>query len=868
MDKRTTLGGFCLIGLISGTPDSCASTAGNALDTAHLRQRLAALSVPFVPNGGQWDRRAAFAAHTFAGTLFVTTDGQLVYRLPGKEEAEPPTELPPAADVAAGAGKTSSLAPRARRVRIPGGVLTETLVDAGGRAHALTPLGRHAQRAGVSYFIGDGASRLPDPLVAFEQVALGDVEPGIAVHLRATGRNVEKIFTIAPHRDPGTIRVRLGGAEWIALGPDGELIAHTVRGDVVYTAPVAFQEDASGQRVVVPVRYALAADNHSYGFALADYDRSRTLVIDPLLQATYFGGSDGFEQINAIAIHPVSGEVLVAGIAGSTNLPCTTVAGGCANAAQPAKKGGSDGFIARLSANLTSLLQVTYFGGDDLDQINAIAVHPVSGEIVVAGQTKSSNLPCTTTATPGCANSTQSAHFADGGDFDGFVARFSANLTSLLQATYIGGSSGEAITAIAIHPVNGQVLVAGWTNSPNLPCTFAISGCGSNGAQPSHAADLGNSDGFVARFSANLTSLLQTTYIGGNSGDVVNAIAVHPVSGEVLVGGHTGSNNLPCTTTGAGCGNGAQPANAGGWDGFIARFSSSLTSLLQVTYLGGSDSDRILALVVHPGSGEVVVAGETGSTNLPCTVAGGGCGKGAQPAHAVETGVYDGFVARYAANLTTLLQATYLGGNNYDRINAIAIQPGSGEVVVAGFSQSPNLPCTTIATPGCANGALPAHAGESTDLDGFVARLSANLTSLRQTTYLGGNDYDFITAIAIHPVSGETLVAGGTISTDLPCATAATLGCGNGAQPTGSNGTGEGFVARLSTSLLSGGCTLDVDGNKSVDALTDGLMILRAMFGLTGTSVTSNAVGAGATRASWASIQPYLNGACGTSFSP
>ena len=57
---------------------------------------------------------------------------------------------------------------------------------------------------------------------------------------------------------------------------------------------------------------------------------------------------------------------------------------------------------------------------------------------------------------------------------------------------------------------------------------------------------------------------------------------------------------------------------------------------------------------------------------------------------------------------------------------------------------------------------------------------------------------------------------------------------------------------------LSAACLLDVDGNGSIDALTDGLMILRAMFGLTGTSVTNNAIGTGALRATWADIQPMI----------
>ena len=65
------------------------------------------------------------------------------------------------------------------------------------------------------------------------------------------------------------------------------------------------------------------------------------------------------------------------------------------------------------------------------------------------------------------------------------------------------------------------------------------------------------------------------------------------------------------------------------------------------------------------------------------------------------------------------------------------------------------------------------------------------------------------------------------------------------------------------------GCTLDIYGNNSVDALTDGLLLIRAMFGLTGTAVTAGAIGSGApTRTGWGNIRTYLNGSCGTSYGP
>ncbi len=63
-------------------------------------------------------------------------------------------------------------------------------------------------------------------------------------------------------------------------------------------------------------------------------------------------------------------------------------------------------------------------------------------------------------------------------------------------------------------------------------------------------------------------------------------------------------------------------------------------------------------------------------------------------------------------------------------------------------------------------------------------------------------------------------------------------------------------------------CDLDVDGNGTFDALTDGLMVVRAMLGLTGTAVTAGAIGGSPIRATWAQIQPFLNNNCGTNFAP
>ncbi|MEO7762432.1 MAG: hypothetical protein ABIS68_11050 [Casimicrobiaceae bacterium] len=890
---------------------------------AEVGQRLAGISVPFIENAGQLEPRIRFVAPTFAGTLVVTETGELIYALPG---ATPH-------------------------------VITETFV--GTRALPKAGIPHHTN---VSSFIGADASKHRAHVRTYEHITLDEVFPGIHVKLRATGRNVEKIFTVGPRQDPSRIQLEIGGADRIALSEDGRLIVSTSEGDIAFTAPIAYQT-IDGRQAAVHVAYALDPASRRYGFAVGRYDREQPLVIDPLLQATYLGGSTGVTQIRALAVHPVTGEVLVAGSTSSTNLPCTTAGGSCSNAAQSANAGDIDSFVARLNPALTSLLQVTYLGGSAIDQVAALVVHPASGEVLVAGYTQSANFPCTFVA--GICNNGGQNFYA--GNEDGFVARFNANLTGLLQATFVGGSSSERINAIAVHPLNGNVLVAGYTNSSDLPCTVTGGLCG----PAAQATNGGGRDAFVARFNANLTNQLQTTYFGGSLTDVANAISVHPVSGDVLVAGSTNSTNLPCTTAGAICGNGAQTTSGGAGpdDGFVARFNATLTGLLQATYLGGANGDAITAMTVHPGSGEVLVAGATYSTNLPCTTAAGGCSPGAQPASGGPT---DGFVARLNPRLTNLLQLTYLGGAGLEDVSSIAVHPTTGEVLVGGSTTSTNFPCTT-AVGLCGNGAQTANLGAN---DGFIVRFDASLTKLLQSTYFGGTLNDDVSAIAVHPSSGEVYFAGSSASSDLPCTTVAS-GCGVAAQSARASVAVDGYVARVSPDLtladttpnpfaftsqnavplatlrtstpvqisgisgnvpiyvegqlgsaycisassscgcgafatspgtisnnqfvcvqhisapstnrvtetvlhVGGGagafrvatgtllsvCSLDVDGNGSIDALTDGLLILRAMFGLTGTSVTNNAVGSGAARASWAQIHQFLNGNCGTNFAP
>lgn len=228
-------------------------------DTAQVRQALQGLAVPFEANSGQFDERVAFVGRSFAGPVYVTRHGQIIYSLPA-----------PRAEGEAGA-------------RQRGWSLSETLVG----ARVLKPYGVELAQAQIQRFAGTQSYQAD----TYRNICLGQAWPGIEVELAASakgGANVGKLFHVAPHADAGRIQVRLAGAQSLRVGAGGELVMQTGHGEVAYTAPVAYQE-AGGQRIEVPVKYALNAAGDGYGFELGMYDRTRALVIDPLLQSAYFG---------------------------------------------------------------------------------------------------------------------------------------------------------------------------------------------------------------------------------------------------------------------------------------------------------------------------------------------------------------------------------------------------------------------------------------------------------------------------------------------------------------------------------------------------------------------------------------------------
>lgn len=305
----------------------------------------------------------------------------------------------------------------------------------------------------------------------------------------------------------------------------------------------------------------------------------------------------------------------------------------------------------------------------------------------------------------------------------------------LVWLTYYGGTGLDAATAIALDG-QGNVVVAGYTESPSLPAAGGASIQAAAAEMPRH--------GFIAKLSADGRNVLWATYLGGHRNDEIHALTLD-AAGNVYVGGRTDSTNFPVSP------NAFQrtPRSPRLWgEGFVAKLNAA-GQLVYATYLGGNEFDQILGIAVDT-TGKAYVTGETFSDDFPTTA--GALRR--TPCAGFNT---DAFVSKLNADGSALEYSTLVCGALADRGLAIAID-SAGNAYVAGETTSADFPVTA---------GVAQAAQRSAFQDAFVFKLNATGSQLLYSTYLGGSFSDAARAIAVD-AAGAAYVGGSTRSTDFP----------------------------------------------------------------------------------------------------
>lgn len=268
-----------------------------------------------------------------------------------------------------------------------------------------------------------------------------------------------------------------------------------------------------------------------------------------VLWATYVGGS-GTEWGEASIRTDASGNAYYLTNTDSTNIPTT------AGAYDRSFNGVWDFYVTKISAG-GALVWGTYLGGSGMEHVETheLAVDG-AGNVIVASCTTSTDYPVTPGAYDTLYNGSGGSGTGANSNYPGdvVVTKIAANGAQLVASTYLGGRFGEAGEGVAVDP-QGRVYVTGGTYSDNFPTT----------AGAFRTGPAGGLDGFLVMLSADLKTLLYSTYIGSSGHEALRCAAVDG-NGNVATGDGTGSAGWPVL-------NAIQPTLRGPGDGTLAKFS-------------------------------------------------------------------------------------------------------------------------------------------------------------------------------------------------------------------------------------------------------------------------------------------------------
>jgi len=673
-------------------------------------------SLTFTENQGQWPDQILFRAESGGATMWFTQNGsyyQFTRFIPQNK-----------ADISAFAPGYSDLAIIPDRIE-----KTAVMTSFVGANDNPQLSGEDKLDYKCNFFLGSDPSKWRRNVTNYSSLIYREVYPGIDLKYYANGGRMEYDFIVSPNSDPSQIRIRLEGNGSLSVNDAGELIIKTVWGEITEHTPVAYQPNGDRQQPIQASYMILS--NREFGFQISgDYDPDLPLVIDPVLvYSTYLGGS-GDDRGYGIATDD-EGNTYITGYTTSSDFPLT-------NPFDITLDGGIDVFVTKINSQGDGLVYSTYVGGSSLDFGWSIAVDG-SGSAFITGQTYSSDFPTVNPYQPLLAGGdndafvfklnsqgndlaygtylggngsdwswdiavdagggayitggTGSSNFPRAnpydatldGDADVFVSKLNFQGNNLIYSTYLGGNSEESEGAYGIAvDGGGNAYITGWTLSGDFPIV-----------NPLQFSKKGGYDLFVTKLNSLGTSLVYSTFIGGNGNEWGWDIAVDN-DGCAYVTGGTESLDFPTV-------NHFDATLDGVSDAFVVKLKSSGNGLIYSTYLGGGSGlvDRGFSIAVD-GSSQAYVTGWTASTDFPTE----------NPLQATNAGGYDAFITMFDTAGNSLVYSTYLGGSGDDWGGAVAVD-GNDDAYLTGFTPSTDFPTSD-----------PLQAALAGSSDIFVAKIS------------------------------------------------------------------------------------------------------------------------------------------------
>lgn len=570
-----------------------------------------------------------------------------------------------------------------------------------------------------NYFIGKDSTKWKTNVGIYNSVYYTNIYPNIDFNIYSNDAMMKSDYIIKKNGNPSNLKFIYEGVDNLKIEDNGNLKITTSINTLQELKPYAYQI-INGKEKEIACKYKLYEGVLSFELTQG-YNKTYDLIIDPTLVFSTYSGSYS-DNWGSSATHDNNGNMFLGGIALGALYPTTL------GAFQTSYNGGSgseptDVVITKINTTGTARIYSTFIGGSSNELLSSLLCTP-KNELIAIMTTSSPDFPTTPNAysktfSGGISKTAYEISLPFGTDIA--VSKFNTNGTALIGSTYFGGKGNDGLNSSATTAYNygdesrsdvaidnaGNIYITSTTTSGSLPGTTGT-------AQPIYGG--GESDGFIAKFNSNLSSLNWATYFGGKNADAAYSIELDK-NNNIFICGGTASTNIPGSKNGLN-----NTFQGGNTDGFVAKLNNNGTSILASTYLGTGAYDQAYILDLD-NANNVCVFGQT-LGNYPVT-----------------NGVYFNtggkqFLHKLNNNLNANLFSTVFGSINAKEINispTALMVDNCGNIYAVGWGGNVNREGNTN------NMAVTADAyKKNTDgSDFYLINLNADATTLKYATYFG-----------------------------------------------------------------------------------------------------------------------------------
>ena len=555
-----------------------------------------------------------------------------------------------------------------------------------------TPIGSNQVGYDTNYFLGNRGNF--NGVNGYREIHYKNLWKGIDAIFSYSQNGIEYDFAIDPFSNPSDIKLKVKTGEKTCIDDC-----------------VSLKRNLKAYQNEFPIHAdCFLSTGGLYCFDIDGFDSSKEIELnallvetEPVIFSTYMGASRD-DRAGRIRVNS-EGDLIVYLYTDSLSFPRAPQSFGEA-------AGEGDCILFKMSPNGESLLARIFFGGTGVEFPMGLAIDD-NDDIYISGHTGSSDL----------YNNISSYN---GGELDAFIAKIPSDMSDIHWLRYIGGNGTESGWCLDVDDA-GNTYLTGETNSTDFPSTDSFDNFYN-----------GFTDSFVLKLSADGTTIIYSTYLGGEDDDVGLYISIDSENCAYITG-WTKSGGFPVFPE-SGCFDATYNDRT---DCFITKVSPDGDELVFSTYIGDIGEDKGVACAIDE-SNNLYCAGITNSQNFPVTE---------NPLFEYN-GFGDGFVLKLSTTGDELLFSTFIGGYDVDVLYDMCLD-SSGSVYITGYTESEDFPPKYE---------LDTHQGED---DCFLTKLTSDGSSVCYSTLFGGSGNDYCLGVTVDSLN-NAYVTGMTNSFDFP----------------------------------------------------------------------------------------------------